>query len=55
MRGAKVEGMQLHGMAAPWTLARLWLGGADLSHFSLAEGLRQWMSLTNAPMEDLIE
>jgi uncharacterized protein YjbI with pentapeptide repeats len=55
LRGAKVEGMQLHGMAAPWTLVRLWLGGADLSHFSLAKGLHQWMSLTNRPMEDLIE
>ena len=55
LRGARVEGMQLHGLALPWTLVRLWWGGADLPHFSPLRGLRQWLALTSQPQEDLIE
>ena len=51
-KGAQVQGMKITGFAFPWTLARLWLGGADFSEFAPFKGLMDWMYLTDRPLED---
>ena len=50
--GAQVQGMRITGFAFPWTLARLWLGGADFSRFAPFGGFGQLINLTIHPQED---
>jgi uncharacterized protein YjbI with pentapeptide repeats len=55
LQGAQVQGMRITGFAYPWTLARLWLGGADLSCFAPLQGYCQLLCLTMRPQEDNYE